>query len=69
MAETLGPVTMDVDFVGAEFYLGSSATVDWQVYSPVNIDIAPTDAVAIDMESHEVLILRQLGFPNPYQFP
>jgi len=44
---TLGPVTMDVEFVGAEFYLGSSATVDWQVYSPVNIDIAPTDAVAI----------------------
>ena len=44
---TLGPVTMDVQFTGAEFYLGSSATVDWQVYSPVNIDIAPTDAVAI----------------------
>ena len=26
-----------------------------------------TDAVATDMESLEVLILRQLGFPAPYQ--
>jgi probable rRNA maturation factor len=26
-----------------------------------------TDAVATDMESLEVLILRQLGFPDPYQ--
>jgi probable rRNA maturation factor len=25
-----------------------------------------TDAVATDMESLEVLILRQLGFPDPY---
>ena len=28
-----------------------------------------TDVVATEMESLEVLILRLLGFPDPYQFP
>ena len=44
---TLGPVTMDVQFDGAPFYLGSSATVGWEVYSPVNIDVLPLEAAAI----------------------
>jgi len=44
---TLGPVTMDIEYSGAAFYLESSATVDWQVYSSINIDITPPDAVAI----------------------
>ena len=44
---TLGPVTMDVQFNGAPFYLGSSATVGWEVYSPVNIDVLPLEAAAI----------------------
>jgi phosphatidate phosphatase APP1 len=45
---TLGPVTMDVEYAGAAFYLPSSANVDWQVYSSVNVGITPPDAVAID---------------------
>jgi hypothetical protein len=44
---TLGPVTMDVEYAGAAFYLSSSANVDWQVYSSVNVEITPLDAVAI----------------------
>ncbi|MBJ84064.1 MAG: hypothetical protein CMB52_00915 [Euryarchaeota archaeon] len=44
---TLGPVTMDVDYEGAAFYLPSSSSVDWQVFSSVNIDISPPDAAAV----------------------
>ena len=44
---TLGPVTMDVDFPGAPFYLSSSASVNYQVYSSIVIDITNPDAVAI----------------------
>jgi len=44
---TLGPVTMDVQYAGAAFYLPSSSSIDWQVFSSVNIDITPPEAVAI----------------------
>ena len=44
---TLGLVTMDVDYAGAEFYLPSSSSIDWQVFSSVNVEIAPPEAVAI----------------------
>ena len=44
---TLGPVTMDIEFAGAPFYLESSVTIDWQVYSSVNIEITPIDPVAV----------------------
>jgi hypothetical protein len=40
-------VTMDVNFAGAEFYLSSSSSIDWQVFSSVNVEITPPDAVAI----------------------
>ncbi|MBK39566.1 MAG: hypothetical protein CMB50_05015 [Euryarchaeota archaeon] len=44
---TLGPVTMDVQYAGAEFYLPSSSSIDWQVFSSVNLEIIPPTAVAI----------------------
>ena len=44
---TLGPVTMDVQYAGAEFYLPSSSSIDWQVFSSVNLEIVPPEAVAI----------------------
>ncbi|MEE2758943.1 MAG: transglutaminase domain-containing protein [Candidatus Thermoplasmatota archaeon] len=44
---TLGPVTMDVEYLGASFYLPSSSSVDWQVFSAVNVDISPPEAAAI----------------------
>ena len=44
---TLGPVTMDVAFHGGNFHLASSAEVDWQIYSAVNVAIHPNEAAAI----------------------
>ncbi|MDP6899727.1 MAG: transglutaminase domain-containing protein [Candidatus Thalassarchaeaceae archaeon] len=44
---TLGLVTMDVEFDGAEFHLSSNAQVNWEVYSSVNVAILPADAAAI----------------------
>ncbi|MDP6905886.1 MAG: hypothetical protein QF440_00525, partial [Candidatus Thalassarchaeaceae archaeon] len=43
---TLGVVTMDVNYYGAEFYLPSSAQIDWEVYSSVVVEVAETDAAA-----------------------
>lgn len=44
---TLGPVTMDVMFIGSEFHLPSSNQLSYTVYSPVNISIDPLQPAAI----------------------
>ncbi|MEE3082555.1 MAG: transglutaminase domain-containing protein [Candidatus Thermoplasmatota archaeon] len=44
---TLGPVTMDIDFVGAPNYLSSNDQLDWTVFSHVVIDVFPIETTAI----------------------
>ena len=47
---TLGPVTMDVAFLGGNFHLPSSSEVDWEVYSAVVVAIHPSEPAAIGDE-------------------